>query len=107
MSGGGTTYHTGTNSYGDSYSGTSYSTPTYGVVGSETVSYTFYDHWASIDIFQGKEKVLRSFQILPMKNEIDLTYATITFIDSLFVDFPGSPHEDGWRDLDYEGLKKL
>lgn len=68
QTGGGTTYHSGTvSSYGGgygSYSGTSYTAPTYGVVGSTTYSYdvTTYTRTVFIDVFEAEteQKVYES-----------------------------------------------
>ncbi|WP_052657460.1 DUF4136 domain-containing protein [Thalassospira sp. HJ] len=60
QTGGGTTYHSGTvSSYGGgygSYSGTSYTAPMYGVVGSSTYSYdvTTYTRTVFIDLFDAE-----------------------------------------------------
>jgi len=53
QTGGGTTYHSGTvSSFGSSgsYSGSSYTMPTYGIVGSQTVSSRLYTRHVDIDI---------------------------------------------------------
>lgn len=57
QTGGGTTYSSGTVNHGGhstSYSGSSYSMPTYGIVGSTSSSYTRYSRAIAMDIVEGK-----------------------------------------------------
>jgi hypothetical protein len=92
QTGGGTTYHSGTlNSYGSSgtFSGTSYSPPTYGVVGSVPVTTVIYGRYffvsarqrPGIDVLESKTKSYGP------SGQLNVVLPLL--IDAYFEDFPG------------------
>jgi hypothetical protein len=98
QTGGGTTYHSGSvNSYGSfgNYSGTSYTMPTFGIVGSQTVSNTYYTRNIAIDIVLasslGNESPKKMYEIRGKSvgscAVIESVFESITA--AMFEDFPG------------------
>lgn len=100
--GGGTTYHSGSvNTYGSyggsygTYNGTSYTAPTFGVVGSGTSSHTEYTRVLNLDILDAKKsnqsKIVKVFEGKVKSTGSSASFSTVSqcLIDSLFKDFPG------------------
>lgn len=96
--GGGTAYSYGTvdNGYGTAnYSGTTYSTPTYGVVGSESYSRIEYTRYLQLDILDAnlstpdKPKNVFEGRVLSSGPSSDIAEVLPTMIDALFTKFPG------------------
>ena len=112
QTGGGTTYHSGTvNTYGGgfgSYSGTSYSMPTYGIVGSSTVSRTEYARHLDIDIVVAKSlstNVERMYEIRAKSSgscsTIESVFESMTKV--IFNKFPGENGKPLTMDVDWDG----
>jgi hypothetical protein len=96
QTGGGTTYHSGSvNTYGNygssygSFSGTSFTPATFGVVGSMPYNFTEYDRflflkiqeWGGSEVFDGR--------VTSTGSSMDLASVLPQMIDSLFTRFPG------------------
>ena len=108
QTGGGSTYHSGSvNTYGSggysygSYSGTSYTMPTYGIVGSQSYSYniTTYNRNLAMDIVITKtlndkfpEKIYEA-RLTSRGSCGILSQVMDEFIEALFEDFPGKSGE--------------
>ncbi len=96
QTGGGATYHSGSfNSYGPSgtnygtVSGTSYTPPTFGVVGSIPVSRTLYTRWLIIMAKDKKSKELFEMRCTSTGTVSEISEVLPVMIDSAFADFPG------------------
>lgn len=99
QTGGGTSYHSGTvNSFGGgfgSYSGTSYSMPTYGIVGSSTVSSTEYSRHLDIDIVDANSidgtTPKKRYEIRAKSKGSCPTIEAVFkgMVDAIFQEFPG------------------
>lgn len=98
QTGGGTSYSYGNvySSYGSaSYSGTTYSTPTFGIVGSRTYSARIYTRFLFVDILDAKMSTTNN----PVKvfegrvksggRKSDVAEVLPTMIEALFNNFPG------------------
>lgn len=107
QTGGGTTYHSGyMNSLngGTSFSGTSYETPTYGVVGAETKTATIYRRKLSLaitDIAKSTDgNVVDIFQGEVISEGTNKSFAAVSdcLINAMFEGFPGeSGHSQNVR----------
>lgn len=91
-------YTTGTvNTYGNtaSYSGTTYNTPTYGVVGSGTTTDTVFTRYLNIDIVDieksGNGKVQKAYEGKAVSSGSNGQLSTVmpAIIKGVFEDFPG------------------
>jgi hypothetical protein len=98
QTGGGTSYSSGNvyNSYGSaSYSGTTYSAPTFGVVGSETYSARVYTRFLNVDILDAKMSTtnnpVKVFEgrVKSSGTKSDIAEVLPTMIEALFKNFPG------------------
>lgn len=104
QTGGGTTFHSGTvNTFGTgkiaygNYSGTSYSMPTYGIIGSKSYSYseTTYTRIVAIDILDRKKQdlgMIDKIYEVKMESKGDCGQMSIVIdymLKALFKDFPG------------------
>lgn len=95
--GGTTTYHSGTTSayggYGNcatgSYSGTSYTSPTYGIVGAVPTSQTVFDRYLFVLIFDAQGKTVLEGKCFSSGSSSNLSDAVPRMIDSFLTDFPG------------------
>ena len=101
--GGGTTYHTGQiNTYGNygypsygSYSGTSYTPPTYGVVGSQTITTMNYTRYLTMDIVDvprsSHGKLVKVFEGKVISSGSNSSFPSVSacLIQALFENFPG------------------
>jgi len=112
QTGGGTTYHSGTvSSFGSSgsYSGSSYTMPTYGIVGSQTVSDQWYTRHVDIDIVLASslsaEKPKKMYEMRGKSSGscsvIDGVFDSITA--ALFDKFPGVNGKTETIDIDSDG----
>ncbi|WP_156461299.1 DUF4136 domain-containing protein [Devosia sp. Root436] len=94
QTGGGTTYSTG-NIYGTggfgSYSGTSYTPTTYGVVGVAPVSHTTYQRVLSVEMTNTKTgKKIYEAKVVSSGSSGTFAEVASCLIDALFEDFPGT-----------------
>ncbi len=105
QTGGGTTYHNASvntyGTYGSSYgsaSGTSYTAPTYGVVGSTTSSHTEYTRVLEINIVEAKNKASKVFEGIVRSKGTSSSFAAVSncLIKAMFNEFPG---ENGGTNL--------
>lgn len=92
QTGGGTTFHTGTFSgtgSTGSFSSTSYSPATYGVVGSHTIIQTAYERNLKIIAFnrEGQEVLDANSKSLGTRSDINVVMPIM--IDTIFANFPG------------------
>lgn len=91
-SSGGVTYHY--NSFGG-YGGTSYTPPTYGVVGAGSYSFTRYARYFNLDIISIKkstaEDIEKEFEGSVTSSGLSSTFSAVSrcLIDAMFEDFPG------------------
>lgn len=93
--GGGTTYHSGSvNSYGSgfgTYSGTSYTTPQYGIVGSGVSSQTEFTRTLSLDIFNQKtNKKVYEGNVKSVGSSGTFSMVSKCLIQALLQNFPGN-----------------
>ena len=99
--GGGTTYHSGsvTGSGGSaSYSGTSYSVPQWGVVGTQTTSHTVYDRYLFMTIRTWKEKeTVFESRTFSTGKAGEIAQVLPQMIDALFKEFPGESGDTNKR----------
>lgn len=96
QTGGGTTYHSGSvNSYGSygstsgSYSGTSYTPATFGVVGSAPYSVTVHDRYLDMKIRDRGGRSVFEGRVVSTGRSADIAAVLPQMIDSLFTKFPG------------------
>lgn len=96
QTGGGTTYHSGSvNSYGSygstygSYSGTSYTPATFGVVGSTSYSVTVHDRYLNMKIIDRAGRSVFEGRVVSTGQSADIAAVLPQMIDSLFTKFPG------------------
>ncbi|MCW1914337.1 DUF4136 domain-containing protein [Luteolibacter sp. GHJ8] len=96
QTGGGTTYHSGSvNTYGSygstrgTYSGTSYTPATFGVVGSMPYSVTFHDSFLNLRIRDQKDQAVFEGRVAATGRNSELSVALPAMIDALFTGFPG------------------
>jgi Domain of unknown function (DUF4136) len=96
QTGGGTTYHSGSvNSYGSygsasgSYSGTSYTPATFGVVGSVPYSVTVHDRYLNMRISDRAGRSVFEGRVVSTGQSADIAAVLPQMIDSLFTKFPG------------------
>ena len=95
--GGGTTYHSGTASaygtYGGyasgSYSGTSYTPATYGVVGTVPTTDTVFDRYLFVTIFDSNGRTVLEGKCFSSGYSTNLSNIVPIMIDSFLTDFPG------------------
>ena len=103
QTGGGTTYHSGTiNSFGTgyaTYSGTSYTPATFGVVGEEYYTYTVWGRFLVLTIADAKGKPVFQSRVISTGPTPDIYVVLANMVDALFEDFPGpngkSDHIEG------------
>ena len=72
-----------------SYSGTSYTTPTYGVVGAAPFSVTHHDRHLEIEIRDQKGKSVFEGRANSTGTVSDIAGVLPQMIDSMFTEFPG------------------
>ncbi|VAW98339.1 hypothetical protein MNBD_GAMMA21-1405 [hydrothermal vent metagenome] len=99
QTGGGTTYTSGTvysgGHHSTSYSGSTYTMPTYGVIGSSTSSYTTYSRAIAMDIviaksfLQGEPKVLLESRAKSSGSCSQIVEVFDEILEAMFDDFPG------------------
>ena len=96
QTGGGTTYHSGSaNSYGSygstrgTYSGTSYTPATYGVVGSSPYSFTVHDRYLDMKIRDRGGRSVFEGRVVSTGESAEIAEVLPQMIDSLFTKFPG------------------
>jgi len=96
QTGGGTTYHSGSvntyGSYGSSYgsfSGTSYTPATFGVVGSDNYSVTLHDRYLDVKISDRRGRSVFEGRVVSSGRSADIAAVLPQMIDSLFTKFPG------------------
>lgn len=94
QTGGGTTYHTGTlnsfNSYGSaSYSGTSYTPPTYGVVGAIPTTTITYGRYLFITAKDKAGRNVLESQVTSFGSTGHLSAVLPTMLEAYFQKFPG------------------
>lgn len=96
QTGGGTTYHRGSvNTYGSygstygSYSGTSYTPATFGVVGSAPYSITVHDRYLNMRISDRAGRSVFEGRVVSTGQSADIAAVLPQMIDSLFTNFPG------------------
>lgn len=96
QTGGGTTYHSGSvNTYGNygstygSYSGTSYTPATFGVVGSAPYSVTVHDRYLEMKIHDRGGRSVFEGRVVSTGQSADIAAVLPQMIESLFTKFPG------------------
>jgi hypothetical protein len=93
QTGGGTTYHSGTfNSYGrggGSFSGTSYTPATFGVVGSRSVTQTVFGRWLLIIARDRRNNELFEIRCKSTGTSSEISQVLPSMIDAAFEKFPG------------------
>lgn len=110
QTGGGTTYTSGvvhgTNGLA-TYSGTSRTMPTYGVVGAVPVDTTTFKREVNIDIYKknGKDKSVKVYEMRAISSGScgDINAVIYKIIDSMFTSFPGVNGQSNLVKLPWEG----
>ncbi len=112
QTGGGTTYSSGT-VYGTggsaSYSGSSYTMPTYGIVGSSTSSATTYTRAIALDIVEAKSlKTGKPKKIYEARVKSSGTCSVIAgvfneLLEAMFKEFPGDNGKTRLAEIPYKG----
>ena len=88
QTGGGTTYHSGITASG-SYSGTSYTPATFGVVGAVPTAQTVFDRYLLVIIFDRKGRTVLEGRCSSSGSSPNLSDVVPRMIDSFLTDFPG------------------
>ena len=109
QTGGGTSYTTGTvtNSYGrtGTYSGTTTTMPTYGMVGAVPVRSTEYKRRVNIDIWRRDVTPIKVYELKGLSSGSCGNINAILFniIDGMFLNFPGESGRSKTVNVDWDG----
>lgn len=108
QTGGGTSFTTGSvSSYGrtSSFSGTTTTMPTYGVVGAMPVSSTQYTRKVNIDIYKNQDPPVKVYEMRGMSTGScgNINAVMFSIVDGMFAKFPGVSGKSSTTEVEFKG----